>query len=243
MGKHPETELVLLPVGRRVTAAGDDVVAEVYDAIVRMRRRAEFEFVLQVGRLVFEKFYRGDVEVLRARGAKDASLRKLAARLKEDGANGMSAIWLQRAVGIWLVELAHGVSARKHLTPRHVAAVLGLPPDRQAQLLAEADEEGLTTRELDARVREIRQAIRRETGDARGRRPAPAFMKSLHHLGTYLFDESAFGDLDSLEDLDVEKVARLHRIAAAGRRRFAELENRLDARLRDLETPARDRRR
>src|SRR5688500_15482884 len=58
----------------------DNTITEVVEAIRAAQAKHGFALAEEIGRLVVERFYGGDIDVFRERGAKDASLRKLADR-------------------------------------------------------------------------------------------------------------------------------------------------------------------
>lgn len=90
--------------------APDEVVDRVVREIQAVTDRAKLDLVVAVGRIIVERFYGGDLEAWRARGAKDASFQKLAAR--QDLPRGLgSASALYRATATFeLCERTGGVA-------------------------------------------------------------------------------------------------------------------------------------
>jgi len=132
-------------------------IAQTAEEIRVLTRRAQLEHACAVGALVIDRLYDGDADAWRARGAKHATLRALAERL--EALDAMSAPTLYRCLAVTeLVQRLGGVSALKHASATHCYAVLPLrgEPDLQERLLRQADREGWSTRELDARVRRVR---------------------------------------------------------------------------------------
>ena len=104
--RTPATAAVVAPVAVDATDAAvvidadtaptvaDDTVAEVVAGIRAAQAKHGFALVRDVGELIVAKFYGGDIGVLRDRGPKDASLRRLA----ENPDLAMSAATLYTAV-------------------------------------------------------------------------------------------------------------------------------------------------
>lgn len=185
-------------------AVDDAVVDEVVETIHALTRGATVDLSIRIGGLIVEKFYGGDLATWHSRGAKDASFRRLADRLGDDGE--VSAAKLSRMVGIYEMDTRLGVSARKHLTATHLRAVLGLPDAQQRRLLDQTESKGWETRKLE----EEAAKVRKKNANGRGRPPLPAFVKSIGRLGRMLEDGDAlFGDLDAVEDLDADEAEEL----------------------------------
>ena len=200
----------------------DGVVAELND----LCRARGLELTLSIGKLIADRFFDGDVKLLRSRAEQDLSLRKLAERA-ESGALHISASTLYRAIGIFELTARLGVASGKHLGVSHLRAVIGLPFARQQRLLTAAEDEGWTSERLEAEVR----ATRTKSGDApRGRPPSPAFVKGIGRLARMLAEsEAAFGDLDRIDQLDAAQAAALRETVVEMRNKCEELEERLKA--------------
>jgi hypothetical protein len=137
----------------------DDVVRELRE----IERQTGIEKTLSIGSLVLSRFFGGNAELWRDRRRnKNNSIRRLAER--DDCPFRKSA--LNDAVAIYVaVEKLPCVRLLGHIGATHVAAVLGLKPEEQEQLLREADEQRWSVRELKQRV----VAQRRSEGEKRGR--------------------------------------------------------------------------
>lgn len=115
--------------------------------IAAVRRRHSIAAACEVGAIVVDEIYRGDLVALRSRGAKDESLRRLAAHPRLD----VSAATLWRAVGVFLLcERMPGLREPKHLALGHFYAVLGLGEERQERLLRAAEIERWPREKLEA---------------------------------------------------------------------------------------------
>jgi hypothetical protein len=153
-------------------AVGEAEIEETAAEIRRYAGRAMLEFASTVGRIVLERFYRGDVAAFHAHGRKDGSLRRLAERLDDD--LHLSASGLSRCVGIHVVLEELGPLSRwQHLTPTHVRTVLALPAPERARVLAEADAQGWSVRQLEQAI----QVERASPPDER--REAEAFVRAM----------------------------------------------------------------
>lgn len=124
-----------------VAAISDTIVEEAVQRIIQVHRGATLQLALDVGAIVVEKLYGGDLSQLRTRGRKDHSLRKLASHPRLP----FSAATLWRCVGVYGVVRRFPQAVRlEHLSLGHFRAVLGLPEARQRELLVQAAEEKRT---------------------------------------------------------------------------------------------------
>ena len=101
---------------------------------------------LDIGRELFEVVFAGSEELVRRNSkTKTQSMRTVAEAM------GKSTSYLSRAIGVHLLARAHGGLERwPQLSISHFRAVLGLPPERQGQLLDQAQAEGWDVARLDA---------------------------------------------------------------------------------------------
>lgn len=189
-------------------------------------RMAAIDAALQVGKLVMDRIFDGDGELWRSHGAKDVSLRKLAARPDLP----MSPAVLYRSVAMYDLSLRFGgLRKLKHLGPSHLRAVLGLESGRQVALLRRADDERWTVERLQDEVKRLRSG----DGDRRGRRPLPELVKTVGHLTRIV--ELRAGVLEEasyLEGLDDDTVAVLAQRVDAMRARIESLHQALEERRR-----------
>jgi hypothetical protein len=177
----------------------DALVVELND----LARATGLALTLRMGKLIIDNFYDGDVRGWRERGARDASFRKLAARCDLQ----VSASALYRCVASHELCERLGVSTWQHLGPSHLRVVFGLPDSAQRRLLESAEQNAWTVEELTERTRQI---VQRPAGTARGRRRLPRFVKTMNRIAKLLEDpEESFGDLEKIEDLEVEDAHRL----------------------------------
>ena len=158
------------PGGTRVHLQPDlDQLVERINGIVT---RKGLETAIEIGRLVLEEFYEGDIEVYRSRGRKDVGLRALAER--EDLM--LSASRLCRFVEIYgqLVDLPPHVA--RALPVSHHIQLLRIPDRAEKIRVAETAVAQSWTRErLSGRIRRIRG----ETGPTSkgGRPPLPPLVR------------------------------------------------------------------
>lgn len=193
---------------RRVPAEEDGRrINETARTIRDLHRASALQFACDVGRIVLERFYAGDLDALRERAPKDVSLRKLAQH--PDMPFGPSALF--QAIGIFeLLERHGGVRTCKHLGPSHVRLLLGLPEPLQGKLLRRAERQRWTVAELQQEA-----ASARKPKGKGGRPPLPAFVKTIRALQRYVEQpERYFGDVDEagrLREQDVEELCRVVR--------------------------------
>jgi len=202
------------------------------DAVAAIRAAAHehlLSMVIRTGQIVVDLVFDGDLGACQAEGPRSTSLRLLSERLADEGID-LSPPGLHRAAGVYALDQHLSISALKQITATHCYAVLPLPADEQERLLKLADEEGWTTRQLEAAAR----AIEAPRPERRGRPPLPRFEKSVNQLARLLADpDEAFGDLDDehLEKLNAERVGDLDGTAARMIAQLTALREKLQARL------------
>ena len=180
---------------------------------------------LDIGRVVLDEIYGGELDSWRSRGRKDPSFKRLGRVLEKRG-RGVSASTIYRACGLVELEDRVGVSTLKRLTASHGFAVLGLPGPVQKQLLERAANEELSVRALQALA--AGQRPKRKAG----RQAKPRFVKSFGRLRKML-DEEGFADLGAVEQLDEEQARSLLNTAEEMRARLDEITSRVQEHLDD----------
>ncbi len=197
--KTPRAQLLPAPIS-------DREIEQLVQAINGYTRLAGVELALRIGSLIVDRFYAGDLKALRARGAKDASFRKLACHPQLE----MSASSLQRCVAVYELCARLGVSTWKHLGVSHLRAVMALPDPAQKQLLLAAEEGGWTVQQLQDQVQ-----AQRNQAENRGRPPLPPLVKTLNKLTRQLEGAAVdASDLDALSKLDPDEALHLYQAAA-----------------------------
>lgn len=171
-------------------------------ALNRISRGSSLAFALEVGKVVVDQCYGGDVRALRSRAAKTTSLRALA----NHPDLAISPTVLYRCVATYeLCARVGGVSAWKHLTASHLRAVLGLAASEQVQLLNAAERETWSVVALEQAASRCR-AAQRSRG---GRKPISHAMRRLSslHKSSAVLSELANGELPP--NLSADAVRRL----------------------------------
>jgi hypothetical protein len=150
----------------------DGVVAQLKE----IERRTGIERTLAIGELVLTQFFGGNPAAWRDRRRnKNNSIRRLAER--NDCPFCRSA--LNEAVGVYVAVLALPcVRTYGHVCASHVAAVLGLPVAERDPMLALAEREHWSVRELRQRVVDHR----RSGGERRGRPPVGSEARTVSAL-------------------------------------------------------------
>jgi len=161
----------------------DDVSNEVIDQAVRdlnrLYDRAGLEAALAAGKLVVDRFYAGDLQLARDTNPnKHVSFRKLASHPDLM----ISATILHRHVSIYEMCERLGVSPGKHLGVSHLREVIGLSEKEQKRLLAKAEEQGWSRRQLEDAARKVRKKLHA----GKGRRPLPGFREGNSFFGEIL---------------------------------------------------------
>lgn len=223
MAAATDSTVVAKADGDDLHVVTDGIIDEVAHTIRAMHRTAGLQFACDVGKLLVEKFYGGDVGKLRRRGPKDASLRELA----EHPAMPFGFSALSRAVGIFeVVERLGGVGTCQHLTASHIRFVLGLPDPDQRRLLAAAEEERWPVRKLEDEARRVAPKRRG------GRPPLPRFVKTVRAFRGFVDKaDDAFGDLEAVAEVHEEEAAALLATLDAMRVHIDELERQLKTRM------------
>jgi hypothetical protein len=185
-----------------------------------MQRDATVDLAVRMGELIVKRFYRGKLDAYRQHGQREASLRKLARRFEDEDGTGVSAAGIYRAVAFYELDRRLGLTDRKHLTVTHIRALIGLPAADQEALLAAADEQHLTSTELEKRA----AAARKRARGNRGRPRLPAFLKTTNQLARLASQVDAFADLDLVQQLDDDDLEEARRKVLVVRERLAVLE-------------------
>jgi hypothetical protein len=176
--------------GTDSVAGASDVVERVVEELCRVSRTAALEFAVRIGTIVIERFYGGDTEQWRSRGAKQTSFRKLAAHPLLPMSPGA----LYRAVAI--CELTRRFAGRPsvtHLGCSHLRAVLGLSVDHQRRLLDVAYLSQWTVDRLEREAALVRPLLRKG-----GRRPSSPIVRAIRVVRRCVENELVSA-LDELE--------------------------------------------
>ena len=140
-------------LARRHVPDADEVVEEVVSALKRISRDASLQVALDVGHLVVERLFAGDVERMRSRASKSVALRKLAAHPELP----FSSTTLWRSIRIYeLVKRMPGLVRHRHIGVAHLRSVLSLPPPAQELVLRDAVRFGWTVSQTQAAAAERR---------------------------------------------------------------------------------------
>ncbi len=193
-------------------ASDADVVASTLENVSTLH---SLQAALEVGEIVFRRIFKGDERLLRARGKKNGSFRKLASH----PSLGMSPSSLWRAVAIFeLSRRFPELSQYVHTGVGHISVVLGLPEAEQFKLLRATESERWTRRRLQKEAAAVRGA-RREACPL----PKSKFLDRLAGL-ELLAHDSCQAELSRLPAEELEEAA-----SALGRvrQRLAEVEGKL----------------
>jgi hypothetical protein len=220
-GVEEETELIPAAVDTKVI---DAVVTKLNE----MARASGVELAREMGEIIIDNFFGGELERYRERGERDASLRALA----KHPALLMSPASVYRAVGIYDLTERFGTDW-KHLSASHLRAVLGLGENDQQKLLTQAEDKEWTADKVEAEAIKLRKKV----ADGRGRPALPRFQKSLNHIGKYFADvDDSFGDIESLDEIEDKEALKLFQIVSDGKAKFDELHKQLQKRVKGLES-------
>ncbi|MBI5538312.1 MAG: hypothetical protein HY898_36655 [Deltaproteobacteria bacterium] len=157
----------------QVREADDDgEIEDVVRELCAIHRARSLSLSLDVGAIVVERLFGGDVEEIRRRGRKDKSLRKLASHPRLP----FSAATLWRAIAIYeMVRRFPGLVKSRTLGVSHLRSVIGLPPSAQERLLRAAEVEKWDTERLEKAAAALRSSMPKNAG---GRPPLPSVLKT-----------------------------------------------------------------
>jgi len=223
-GRDPESSdaRAIAPV-----VANSDLVSDVVAKLNHICKAATFDFAMNVGRLIVDNFYSGDLDRWRQRGVKNVSFRKLA----KHPALPMSATALYRSVAIYELCKRMGIETWKHVSTSHIRLVLPLPTQTQARLLRTTEDEGWPVTRLRDEIVALRRskdsavALHEPPGDARIDHIIRALEKCLEDADDLVAKTELSEHLPT--DAAQACVAVVHRLRDA----CASLENRLNQRL------------
>lgn len=174
-----------------------DPVEKALAQIRHVTRATSLQLALDIGQIVFDTIFGGDAALLRSRGPKNMSFRRLA--LHPDLPVSASTLW--RSVSIYELSLRMPqLAGSQHLGVCHVRAVLGLPPADQERLLARAEKERWELSRLET------QAALKRTGRG-GRPPKLEVLKALDALRRVAaLPVASFADRNAVQKMTAEDV-------------------------------------
>jgi hypothetical protein len=193
--------------------------ARVVRAVVRLQQihvETALALALEVGGVLFTEIFDSNPLLLRGRGRKLNSFRKLAAH--PDVPYGAATLW--RAVGVYELSrrMPHLFTAPR-LGISHFRCVIGLAPAVQERLLAAAATEGWSKEQLEGAC-----AAERAQLPGRGRRPLPPLLKSARRLQRAIDLDARSAEVGRLSEESYQEVIGILRATQA---RCADLEARL----------------
>jgi hypothetical protein len=181
-----------------------------------VQRGASLGLALDVGRIVVDTLYGGDLSRWRARQRKDNALRSLSRRADLP----LSTSTLYRALALYELSQREGTAGLHQLGVSHLRAVLGLPPSSQSALLAAAARERWTVARLEREASEQRSPARARGG----RKPIAPYIKSIRRI-VQLTSPEALEGLERCGELDATQLDELARQIGRARARLARLEH------------------
>ncbi len=160
---------------------------------------------LEAGEIIFRYLFRSDVRLLKARGKKCSSFRKLASH--PELAMSSSSLW--RAVAIYELALRFPeLCDYVHVGVGHVSVVLGLPSADQFRLLRSTEAERWTRRKLQKVVAELRLAAHED-----GALPPNRIVERMDGLALLACDVSSDRQLRAVNEGEARRVLQtLHQI-------------------------------
>ena len=156
---------------------------------------------VNMGRLIIERLYRGDLKKWRSRRQKDVSFRQL----ERHPALPFRASTLSRAVSIYMLSLRRGdVLTLRYVSPSHLHEISSLEPERQDELIARTESEHWSVQ----RLRLEAGACTGEMGRRR-RSQVPGFARCLRRLESDIEGRILLADMGAAEKLSIDEARRL----------------------------------
>jgi len=139
----------------------DEAIEEVVDKLHAMQRVVRLGHAMDIGALIVDKVYGGELQAIHTKGRKDMSFRRLAAHPRLPCSS--STLW--RCVRVYeLVRRIPDIVKWEVLTVTHLVAVLGLPHQAQENLLRRAAEQHWTVEHLREVAKQGKRTVKEPDG-------------------------------------------------------------------------------
>ncbi|WP_437677693.1 hypothetical protein [Sorangium sp. So ce131] len=182
----------------------DEVIDQVVRELNELHSKAALEEALQMGKIIVDRFYGGDLTEWRAHRSKETSFRRLAARVDLD--LRVSATRLYRSVALYELSCRLEIGAESKLTTTHLRLVIGLPTEVQMALLEDVKRSQWSTERLERETTRLRAALEKR----RGRPPAPPLVKAVRKLVRDWKHIEAEIDNEEGEDLSAKELESVY---------------------------------
>lgn len=181
------------------------VVNELVKKLTALTNKAGVDLSYDIGNLVVQDLFEGDVELLHKTGPKAKSLRQLLSHPRLP----FNASSLTRAIKTYeILVRSPFLREMEQLGVSHFAVVQSLPPAQQDRLLTQAAEKGWTVRVLAEKAAKLREG---EKGSLPGRPALPAGLKAIHQMQRALRQEGEkLPDAAFVEKLDDDGLLAVH---------------------------------
>lgn len=172
--------------------------------------------MLDLGRLIVDRLYGGDISEWRRRDGANVSFRTLTGHSKLK----LSAVTLYRAVGLHeLTERLGGLSQWPDLGAAHFRTVIGLPEEDQRSLLDAAQLGHWSVRRMEA------ECSQQRLGRRRGRRRLPQFAKIVRQMDRAAAEQLL--DTQGIEELEALEIQSLYDVVTRLQAQLAHIETKL----------------
>ncbi len=203
----------------------DEAINQVAERIGRIGRQATLSLHYHIGEVIADALFPAGSEGNGDQAS--SSLRRLAARLTEDGFSTNYAT-LSRAVALYrLLEPLGGVTTWQHIGPSHVRVLLSLPDPQRTEMLKRAEAEKLSVRDL------AEATSRKVTGEPepgkrrRGRPPTVRIVLRLSQAERVLFADDALASIDECDGLSADQVDEVGQVLLRLREQLDKIHRRL----------------
>jgi hypothetical protein len=181
---------------------------------------------VDMGRLIIERLFGGDLHRWRSRGRKDVSFRKL----EKHPALPFRASTLSRAVAIYMLSKRRGdLTAFEHVSTSHLHEIAGLEDGEQDQLLAKVESEKWSMRRLRREVAVLK------VGRARRRNRGCTLAPWLHRILDDMEQHGLSSDLHVVDQLGIDPSLELLDMTRSALRQFERLARALGQRIQELD--------
>ena len=200
------------------------------DELRRLYRGAGIQLAVNIGGLIVERLFGGDVERWKSRGRKDVSFRKL----EKHPDLPFHASTLSRAVAIYMLSRRRGdLCMFERVSPSHLREIAPLPETEQDRFLERIESEGWSMRRL---REEIAATLGRPN---RFRRTPSARSQQLRRLLGSLRAEHLATNPRAIEHLGLEQSRELLELTRSALQQMEMLAKRLGARIQEFDRKTR----
>lgn len=203
-------------------SVGSGIIDSLVDDLRNIFGVCDVHRAIDIGRLVIDRLYHGDLKYWRYRGRKDISFR----RLQHHPRLPFSASYLSRAVSVYMLsERRPDLTQLRNLGMSHLQEVVCLSPEVQDLVIDQAEREAWSVKRVRSEVSELRR-------DQQGaRRSRPPVIRILKQFDSWVESGAFLLEAEAIRDLETGEVRKLLAIARALCREADQLTRKLSCRV------------